>query len=128
GFWEDTRKKQAWFRENNKPIDFFPNVPVIDWCFRIYREMTWHNDPHPFGETPTLVLVGSEDAETPQVARDIYKRYVASSGPNSHYVEVSGAGHDVINVLKPKTEQGVQAYGAIYSFLSEILRNKAARP
>jgi hypothetical protein len=85
--------------------------------------MTWHQDPQPYGKTPTLVLVGSEDKETPDIARAFLQQYVAAT-PGSRYLEIAGAAHDVISLHEPRTEQGIEAYGAVYTFLHRLLESR----
>jgi pimeloyl-ACP methyl ester carboxylesterase len=121
GFYDDTANKTEAYRLKGKEIDFFPNIPVLDWCVRLYKEMTWTKDAKPMGDIPTLVLVGSEDLETPEISRRLYKQYVATN-PNAQYVEIQGAAHDVLNILKPKTDQGIESYGTIFNFIAGVLK------
>lgn len=124
GFYDDTAKKTETYQAQGKEIDFFPNDAVLDWCVKLYTEMTWTKDAKPMGDIPTLILVGSEDLETPETSRALYRQYAATN-PNAQYVEVQGAAHDVLNVMKPKTEQGIESYGRILELVANILKGRA---
>jgi len=124
GYEEDWATIARQVAEGKKPA-FSPNPPAADWMGRVYGEMNWHLNPkRAFGNLPVLVLVGSKDAQTPPEVRELFKKYVQYS-PDGHYVEIEGAGHDVISIMPQDIPRGVRAFGAIYNFTNEILKRQA---
>lgn len=93
----------------------------FDWINLLYRHMTWHNWPKPAGDVPTLILMGSEDPETPQAARDAFAS-MARMSPNIQYEEFAGGRHDLLTTHEWNRETLLAAYKAIYAFLRKVAR------
>src|SRR5690606_2307055 len=98
-----------------------PNPAAAAWMDRGYKDMNWHLDPKSaFGNVPVLVLVGTDDGQTPAQVRELYRQYTQLS-PDGRDIEIDDAGHDVICRMTKDIARRVRASGAVYTFVSDIL-------
>lgn len=99
---------------------FTLNPEGFDWINLLYRNMTWHTWPKPAGDTPTLVLMGREDPETPEEAREAF-RQMARDNPNVQYAEFERGRHDLLNTHDWNRATLMEAWAVIYRFLRGAL-------
>jgi hypothetical protein len=108
-----------------------PNRVAFDWVNYMYAKMKWHQQSRPFGSTPVLIMVGEYDNELSPEAKAWFKD-LAETQPNVRFVEIPGAGHDVLLSRREfkKEKDGVDlasyspvnAYLEIQRFLNQMVR------
>ena len=113
------------------------NFSAITWIDRIYKQMTWQNDPDPFHGIPSLVLVGSEDVEVSSEARQWFQE-MANKYHNVRFNLMPGSDHDVLAVAgfarsrdgienaQRKLEHDLQRSILIYDVFSMLKKDSLA--
>lgn len=83
----------------------FPiNHEGLNWIDSILIQAHW--DLSTLKKTPTLILTGKEDWEVVEIERDFLKQ-VAAINPNVTYVDIPGAGHDVLRETKTYKDRDI---------------------
>lgn len=99
--------------------EHIPNVDSRNWITRMYSQMDWHKKRNPFGNTPTLILIGENDKETSLTARQWFRKNINKDVQKiSGYFEIPDIAHDVFNT--DQKDAVLMTYSHIYEFLSRI--------
>ena len=100
--------------EDARINQFTVDMPLINWAKKNSAETHW--TPEYFKGKPVLIMTGSEDTQMTEIERSIYRKF-AEQSPNIHYVDIKGAGHDVLRTSGAFKEPGMKAYEELYQFL-----------
>lgn len=124
----------AELRAKGLKADFVPLMPVLDWDSKLYNEMSWYQDQQVLGEKPTLVIVGSEDRQTPSKVREFYRSLVqVENHSQNQFLLVEGAGHDVVSITPrfpgdvETEDRAIATYHRVYEFIGSVVGTTHSR-
>lgn len=124
GVQEDVRRAREQIEKGQTP-EFLVNQETMEWDSRMHRQMRWHEDADPLKGVPTLVIVGTEDPQTPSLVQEYYTDLIGAND-NGNFLQVPGAGHDVVSINPRNGEEkavaetrAVGVYHAIYDFIGK---------
>ncbi len=124
------KSSQAQFYRAVEEKHFEPNWLAFNWVNKMYASMNWHSAQKPFQDTPTRILVGALDPETPPEARLWFSEQDQQFN-NVRYIEVPGASHNLFSPNVVRDSDGIvvskfdplTGYVPVYQFLNELIKN-----
>ena len=114
------------------PLTFRWMESVLGEMHALPKEERWWESQHPLGNPakPLLVLVGSEDRQTPVETRREFQRLAAMYPDRVFYVEIQGAGHNVFATKSDEDRERAQlAWKHVYHFIrSQVMHDPNTNP
>lgn len=98
--------------------NFRINEPGLAWINQILTKTRWDNSTF---KVPTMILRGKADPSVQPYEQAAFQDFAAAPESNVKFVEVEGADHDVLNILRSYKPYGLNAYQELYRFLKTRL-------